>query len=371
MDLDSKGLGRLRRVANARDVWTSEAGDFTPWLAENLDVLADELGMSLTLQATEVPVGEFRLDIEAQTPDGRVVIIENQLERTDHGHMGQLLVYASGLEAASVVWVAPRFRDDHRRTLDWLNERTDTGVDFFGVEVSVVQIGDTGPRAPVFEVVARPNNWQKGVKESGGGTGGAGQASGINAARQDFFAEVLTEVVAKRPGIRMPARSNVNWMAYAAGPWGNWALVAANDGRLRVEAYLDSGDAGLNKTLFDELHADASSWEAKLGYPLSWERLDDKRASRLAAYHPIGDLADDTERAQLRDWAVKTVLALYDGMNELLRARARELRHAARMQEPAPEAPPASAAPLGVAPPDGVKPAEPGGDGAAGPATGL
>ncbi len=122
MEVDSKGLGRLRRVANARDVWTSEAGDFTPWLAENLDVLADELGMSLTLQATEVPVGEFRLDIEAQTPDGRVVIIENQLERTDHGHLGQLLVYASGLEAAAVVWVAPRFRDDHRRTLDWLNE---------------------------------------------------------------------------------------------------------------------------------------------------------------------------------------------------------------------------------------------------------
>lgn len=366
MDFDSKGLGRLRRVANARDVWTSEAGDFTPWLADNLDVLADELGMSLTLQATEVPVGDFRLDIEAQTPDGRVVIIENQLERTDHGHLGQLLVYASGLEAAAVVWVAPRFRDDHRRTLDWLNERTDTGVDFFGVEVSVVQIGDSGPRAPVFEVVARPNNWQKGVKESGGAAGGPGQASGINAARQDFFVEVLTEVVAKRPGIRLPARSNVNWMAYAAGPWGNWALVAANDGRLRVEAYLDCGDAGLNKTLFDELHADASSWESKLDYPLTWDRLDDKRASRLAAYHAIGDLADDSERTQLRDWAVKTVLALYDEMNELLRSRARELRQAAKMQESAPGS---SAALAGVALSDGAEPVELRRYGAAGPAT--
>jgi hypothetical protein len=89
-------------------VWTSEAGDFTPWLAENLDVLADELGMSLTLIAMEVPVGEFWLDIQAQTADGGVVIVENQLERTDHGHLGQLLVYASGLEASAVVWVAPR-----------------------------------------------------------------------------------------------------------------------------------------------------------------------------------------------------------------------------------------------------------------------
>lgn len=97
--LDNKGLGRLRRVADPRDVWESEAGDFTPWLAENLDVLAEELQMSLTLKATEVPVGDFRLDIQAETLDGRVVVIENQLERTDHGHM-QLLVYASGLEAA-------------------------------------------------------------------------------------------------------------------------------------------------------------------------------------------------------------------------------------------------------------------------------
>src|SRR4051812_32978433 len=101
MDLDSKGLSRLRHVANARDVWLSEAGEFTPWLAENLDVLADELGMSLTLIATEVPVGQFKLDIHAETADGRIVIVENQLERTDHGHLGQLLTYASGLEAAA------------------------------------------------------------------------------------------------------------------------------------------------------------------------------------------------------------------------------------------------------------------------------
>src|ERR1700712_3068445 len=160
MELDSKNLGRLRRVANPRDVWTSESMDFTPWLAENIDVLADELGMTLTVTGTEVLVGEFRLDIRAEDQDGRVVVIENQLERTDHSHLGQCLVYASGLEASTVVWIAPRFRDDFRRALDWLNERTDVGVNFFGVEVGVVQIAD-GPRAPVFEVVARPNEWQK------------------------------------------------------------------------------------------------------------------------------------------------------------------------------------------------------------------
>ncbi len=326
MELDGKGLGRLRRVANARDVWTSEAGDFTPWLANNLDVLAGELGMSLTLVATEVPVGDFRLDIQAVSADGRVVIVENQLERTDHGHLGQLLAYASGLEAGAVVWIAPRFRDDHRRTLDWLNERTDAGVDFFGVEVAVVQIGETGPRAPVFEVVARPNGWQKGVKAVGGATAAAGQGGGVNAVRQDFFADVLTEVVAARPAIRMPSRSKDNWLSFASGPWGYWALSIATGGRLRIEAYIDSGDVRVNKTLFDELHADAGIWERRVVQPLAWERLDDKRASRIATYRSVTDLSEPGDREQLKTWATGALLAMYDALNDRLRTRGRELR---------------------------------------------
>jgi len=344
MELDNKGLGRLRHVANARDVWTSEAGDFTPWLAENLDVLADELGLSLTLVQTEVPVGDFRLDIQAETHDGRLVIVENQLERTDHSHLGQLLVYASGLEAASVIWIAPRFREDHRRTLDWLNERTDSGVDFFGVEIGVVQIGD-GPRAPVFEVVARPNNWQKGVKEGGGTPTPGPTVSPLNATRQELFAQILNDVVAQRPSIRMPALSKGHWMSFASGPWGNWDVSAASEGRFRVEAYIDSGVGTVNKQLFDELHADAAACGAKAGYPLEWERLDDKRACRIATYAEGGDLGDEQTRARLHKWAVESVLGMFDALNETLRARARELRDVAKAQavsEPGSDSPPAT-----------------------------
>ena len=265
------------------------------------------------------------------------MIVENQLERTDHGHLGRLLVYASGLEASALVWIAPRFGDDHRRALDWLNERTDTGVDFFGVEVSVVQIGEAGPRAPVFEVVARPNGWQKGVKEAGGATTAAAQAGGVNALRQDFFADVLTDVVAARPTIRMPTRSTQNWISFASGPWGYWALSIATAGRLRIEAYIDTNDANLNKTLFDELHAEAGTWEATVAYPLTWERLDGKRASRIAVYRTVTDLSDPAEREQLRAWTAGAVLALYDAMNDRLRSRARELRKAQKAQ-PGPSA---------------------------------
>jgi Domain of unknown function (DUF4268) len=332
MDLDSKGLGRLRHVANARDVWTSEAGDFTPWLAENLDVLADELGMTLTLVSVEVPVGDFRLDIQATSGEGHSVIIENQLERTDHAHLGQLLTYASGLEAATVVWVAPKFRDDHRRTLDWLNERTDTGVEFFGVEITVVQIGETGPRAPVFTVVARPNGWQKNVHENNGAPAAPAPITPLNAQRQDLFGEVLVGVNAGRPGIRIPARSNANWIAFASGPFGYWSLTVLPDGRFRVEAYLDSGDAALNKALFDEMAADAPTWEQRTGVPLSWERLDDKRGSRIATYSDPVELTDPEARAQVRQWATGSLIALHDALNTTLRNRAKQLRTSAVSQ---------------------------------------
>lgn len=328
MDLDSKNLGRLRRVANARDVWTSESGDFTPWLAQNIDVLADELGMALTVTGTEVLVGECRLDIKAEDEEGRVVVIENQLERTDHGHLGQCIVYASGLEAAAVVWISPHFREDFRRSLDWLNERTDLGIGFFGVEVGVVQIGDEGPRAPVFDVVSRPNDWQKAVKAEGVGAIGRGTVTPLNARRQDFYAEIISAVVSAQPAIRMPARGRGNWLSFASGPFGYWAISVGADGQLRVEAYLDAGDKELNKRLFDELATGAAGWEEAVGMRLSWERLDDKRASRIAAYHPL-DLENEASRNATRTWSSSLLLKMFSALNDQLRSRAKALRNEA------------------------------------------
>jgi hypothetical protein len=307
-------------------VWTSEAADFTPWLAENIDVLADELGMTLTVLQTEVPVGGFRLDIRAEDGDGRTVIIENQLERTDHGHLGPCLVYAAGLEAATVVWIAPQFRDEFRRTLDWLNERTDTGVQFFGVEVGVVQIGDDGPRAPVFDVVSRPNDWQKEIKGKAA-PGPAPAASAANEARQDFYADVLEQVSAARPAIRTPKRRTDNWVSFASGPFGNWSLNNTADGRLRVEAYLDCGDKARNELLFDEAAASAP-WVPPLQPGLVFERLDDKRACRIAAYREFDPAAlpEPAAREDALTWARECLIAMYDALNEPLRKRAKELR---------------------------------------------
>ena len=158
MATDAYGLGRLERLANPRDIWKHEASDFTPWLAENIDVLSDAIGLPLTVVGQEVLVGDFRVDIHATDPDGMNVIIENQLEPSDHSHLGQLLVYASGIEASTAIWITTRLRDEHRSALVWLNERTDADVRAFGIEVSIVRIGDS-LCAPVLDVVVEPNDW--------------------------------------------------------------------------------------------------------------------------------------------------------------------------------------------------------------------
>ena len=155
-------LSRLR-VVPVREVWRHEAHDFTQWMLDNADVLADVLGMDLELEAAEHPVGGFSLDlIGREVATGHVVIVENQLERSDHTHLGQILTYAGGTNPQTIVWCAPAFTEPHRAAIDWLNEHTDEETRFFAVEVAAVQIDDSRP-APMFKLVAQPNDWAKQV----------------------------------------------------------------------------------------------------------------------------------------------------------------------------------------------------------------
>lgn len=173
MSYEIPRLGTLTRI-DLREVWKSEPYSFTPWLAEaeNLNALAQVLEFeALELVQTEQQVSEFSVDIVAKiagTDD--IVVIENQLERTDHRHLGQAITYAAGTQAKAIVWVAPEFAEGHRAALDWLNRMTPEDIGFFGVEVGAVRIGDSVP-APVFTVVARPNNWARQVRDAAAAPG--------------------------------------------------------------------------------------------------------------------------------------------------------------------------------------------------------
>ncbi|SVD45259.1 uncharacterized protein METZ01_LOCUS398113, partial [marine metagenome] len=152
-------LGRIKKLG-AREIFKHEAHTFTPWLADNLNLLADAIGIPLEAVATEVPVGDFSLAIHAEDPDGKTVIIENQFGRTDHDHLGKVLVYGAGQDASIVVWVAEDFRDEHRAAIDWLNENSATGGPaFFAVALGAIAIDNSAP-APTFEVVCQPNDFK-------------------------------------------------------------------------------------------------------------------------------------------------------------------------------------------------------------------
>ena len=154
-------LGKMTKITDLRSVWPHEANDFTKWLAEeeNLSLLGDAIGIELELEERESSVGSFSVDILAkESGTNRRVIIENQLEDTNHDHLGKLITYASGKGAEVIVWIVKRARDEHRQAIEWLNQHTDGNIGFFLLEIELCQIGSS-EKAPRFNVVEKPNDW--------------------------------------------------------------------------------------------------------------------------------------------------------------------------------------------------------------------
>ena len=196
-------FGRLEDLP-LREAWKHEAHQFTPWLAENIDHLSEAIGIPLELTGTEVAVETFSADILARNPmDDSMVLIENQLEQTDHTHLGQIMTYLAGLEAQTVVWIAPSFREPHLSAIRWLNEHTADGFSFFAVKARVVRIGDS-PYAPIFEVVEKPNDWARAVLRKT-----EGSQSKAAAWRREFWAAYLERFPeAARLGIAISGASS-------------------------------------------------------------------------------------------------------------------------------------------------------------------
>ena len=160
-------LGKLEKL-QLRNYWRNEGTDFTPWLAqeENIQLLSEAICIDLEVHGQEKGVGPFRADILCKdTTTDHYVLIENQLEKTDHTHLGQLMTYAAGLDAVTIIWIAQRFTEEHRAALDWLNRITDDTFNFFGIEIELYKIGNSDP-APMFNLVSKPNDWAKSAKKS-------------------------------------------------------------------------------------------------------------------------------------------------------------------------------------------------------------
>jgi len=252
------------------------------------------------LEAAEHAVGGYALDLVGRDiTNNAVLIVENQLAVTDHSHLGQVLTYAAGTGASTIVWIATMFREEHRQALDWLNESTGDDTHFFGIQLEVVRIGGSQP-APLFNLVVEPNDWQKQVRAATQ----AGAVSGKGALYIDFWTRFLERVHAAHPA----------WtQSQKGGPW-NWfeakspikgcrisCSFAAGD-RLRHELYIDAGDATRNAEIFEQLSGQQGPIETAYGGALSWEEQPNKKASRIADYRDNCVIADEERWDEFIDW---------------------------------------------------------------------
>ena len=299
-------LGALTKV-DLRKVWPNEASDFTPWLAEHLSALGDALGMELELQDIEAPVGGFALDLLARDVGrDRIVVIENQLESTDHDHLGKLLTYAGGYDASVIIWIAKEIRDEHRQALDWLNQHTDASAEFYGVVVEVVKIDESRP-ALNFKPVAFPNEWRKTKVGPRGGTAVSEKMERY----RTYFQDVIDRLRERHQFTGARLGQPQSWYSFASGFSGiTYGHSFVQGGRARAELYISRSDAAFNKSLFDDLAKDRESLEAEFGESLNWERLDGNIASRMVVDRD-GTIDDDSQALEeIKEWAIDRLLKL-------------------------------------------------------------
>lgn len=267
-------FGILREITDLRKVWPHEALNFTPWVAENIELLGDAVGLDITVEKTESSVGDFNVDIYAcETGTDRNIVIENQLEDTDHDHLGKLITYASGKSADVVIWIVKRAREEHKAAIEWLNNHTDEKIGFFLCEIKLFQIGDS-KIAPSFSVIEKPNDWAKEIKKTTTTTPTQQQrleywqAFNSYAFNDKNFSKIFN--------MRKPTTDH--WMDFSIGSSACQICVTQIQKRsaIGVELYITD-----DKELFKLLHAHKDEIETDMGMSLDWRELPKRKASRI------------------------------------------------------------------------------------------
>ena len=271
--MDSTIIGKLERVP-LREVWKHEAQDFTQWLQQNIDVLNNALDLSLVNVDREQATGSFSIDLVAEDEGGGTVIIENQLEKSNHDHLGKLITYLTGMGAKAAIWIVSDPRPEHVAAITWLNE---TGsASFYMVKVEAVRIGSS-PAAPLFTLIVGPSDETEEV----------GQTKKEIAERYGIRKRWWTQLIERSAKVsKLHAHitpGEYSWIGTSSGVRGlNLNYVITQD-ECGAELYIDRGKGceEENKSIFDQLYAHRAEIEQAFGGPLSWERLEEKRACRI------------------------------------------------------------------------------------------
>jgi ribosomal protein L13 len=314
--MSAKLLGKVENV-ELREIWPDEARDFTPWLStqDGLELLGTTIGDELELVEREANVGPFSADLLLRIPgeEEHLVVVENQFGKTNHDHLGKLITYASGLQGKTMVWIAESFTDEHRQSLDWLNESQGAHARFFGLQVYAIKIGNSLP-APQFKVISSPNVWAQAVREAREKV----EVTATKLDQQKFWEEVREFIKSNKSA--MPTRQSrpQNWYDISIGRMNFVVRLTVNTQVERVGCELTLFGPRA-KQAFDLLQKDQQAIEREIGTMLEWQRLDNRDASRIVLYKE-GSIYNPTQRQELKEWLYKTAECFYRFFGPRVRA---------------------------------------------------
>jgi hypothetical protein len=300
--VNQKPLGTLSAV-ELREYWPDEAKNFTPWLEHNIGLLGEALGLDLEVVERERSVGPFSADLVCKnTADGTLLLVENQLEKTDHSHLGQILTYAGGLDAMSVVWVARRFTEEHRAAVDWLNRATRDDYSFFGVEIELWRIGESHP-APRFNLVSMPNDWSKIVKSVSVGD----SLTDTGRAQVAFWEAFRTHLQDRGSALKAGKAQPQSWLNLSVGRSGFVLSAIASrfdvesnawEGVLRAELVLERDS---DRHYFRQLQAQKEEIHSEVDEPLVWHDPPDTKSCKVY-FKTTADVTDESSWSKQHDW---------------------------------------------------------------------
>lgn len=311
-------LGKLEQVTDLRSVWKHEAKDFTPWLAkeENLEILSEAVGIDIVLEEQESNVGDFSVDLYAtEEGTGRRIIIENQLEETNHDHLGKIITYASGKDAEVIIWIVKKARDEHKQAIEWLNQHTDDKFEFFLIEIELWKINDSEP-APKFNIVERPNNWAKAMKKTAG-------LSETETLRLAFWENFNNEALKhsnfmKIFKLRKPQAQHWYDLGMGSSAYHLSMTINTKNNCLSAGLYVHE-----DKDIIAKLRENEELVAKILGISnpneIEWRLDDNKKASRFLVFHPMVDINNRDNWNSGCVWLYDMCVKIKQVVNEILK----------------------------------------------------
>ena len=267
-------LGILEKINDLRTIWKNEEYDFTPWLAKenNIKLLSEELGIPIKVVKIEAPVGKYSLDILAVNEDtNENIIIENQLEITNHDHLGKILVYGAGYDAKTIIWIVKDYNEEHKQAIDWMNEHSDDNVNLFLVKIELFKIGESAI-APHFEIVCQPNDWTKTIR-----TQTDSEITGMRLTDLRFWQGFNDYCLEYKTTFSLRKAQPHHWYSFAIGSSDcHISLTVIKSGEIACSLWIND-----NKDFYNKLVSNKDDIEREIGYSLIWDYKEGSKASSV------------------------------------------------------------------------------------------